>query len=156
MPAYSGVITYFGNGSNLWDTTALQQLAYNLNCGTTRSNYQLSQTTPPTAITQATAGTWSTLASYTLPANGLPGFFTMLASLNRSAVVSNWVRIGLFRNGVLQNSYVFDLAPVVIEMSAQSTSGGGTDTWDVKWMITNAAVVTYSMPAGFRIAHYQI
>lgn len=156
MTVYTGLTAYFGDANNLWDTSALQQFAYNLNCATTRANYQLSQTTPPTAITQATAGTWSTLASYTLPANGLPGVFTFLATPNRSALVSNWIRIGLFRNGVLQNSFVFDIAPVVIETGTTSTSGGGTDTWDVKWMLTTAAVVTYTMPAGFRIAHYQV
>lgn len=157
MTAYDmSSMFYFGDANNLWDTTKLAQLAYNLNCGSTRANYQYTQTTAPASISQATAGTWTTLATWTLAANALPGLVSFQANINRSAAVANWIRVGLFRNGVLQTSYVFDVAPITLEIPTVSTNGGTTDTWDLKWMVTLSPAVTYTMPNGYRIAHYQI
>lgn len=157
--AYTNPVLTTGSFPNqVWDYAGINALIENSNLFATKAFYQ---NNPAGSVSLSAIGL-NVLQNYSMASNNLPSVFTFQAALQFSAVVPQFVKFYLFRNGTQLFSWAYQLITsntivpnINIAVPVPASASPTTDSWDVKWQIS-AGGVTVSMPTGYRIVHYQV
>lgn len=115
----------------------------------------------PTAITQASAGTWVTIF------NGVyvnqeqrPTMLVFNFGLVSSGTNANVIRFGLFKNNVLYATLgrysALATASIGASLSQFVVAPAASDAWQFKWLVENATANTWTIPQGVRITSWAI
>lgn len=155
--AFTNPVLVTGAGQ-LWDYAGMNALIENSNLFATKAFYQ---NNPAGSVSLSALGL-TVLQNYSMASNNLPSVFTFQGSLQFSALVPQYVKFYLYRNGSLLFNWAYQLVTATtpvphinIAVPVPALASPTTDSWDVKWALS-AGGVTVSFPVGYRIVHYQI
>lgn len=148
---------------SVYDAAAINQLIDNINVVEDRVYYQNSSSAAiATAGTSASPGTWYVIASYVLAHTGLPSIFTATFPVIYNAVGANVHEFGLFKAGTqvgwaARNNAEATTYSANINLAFFLPVSTGSVTWELRArMVNGAPAVTASLPAGYRITHFEV
>lgn len=115
----------------------------------------------PAAITQATAGTWTTIFNGVyVNQEGRPTMIVINFGLVSSGTNANVVKFGLFKNNVLYATLgrfsAVSTAVIGATLTQFVTAPIAADAWQLKWLVEDVIANSWTIPRGLRITSWAI